>query len=95
VRGRWRLDAGRSGGGLRGGRRWTLDGEQGRGRSRPRPASSVDVLDLLTSLVEKSLVLYEESESSGRYRLLETIRQYAAEKLRDAALERCAARATR
>src|SRR5262249_45935733 len=36
-----------------------------------------DVLDLLTSLVEKSLALYEEREGEGRYRLLETVRQYA------------------
>src|SRR5205823_12041285 len=34
-----------------------------------------EVLDLLTSLVEKSLVLYEEREGKGRYRLLETVRQ--------------------
>ena len=41
------------------------------------------VLDLLTSLVEKSLVLFEEyeEEGSGRYRLLETIRQYGFERL--------------
>jgi predicted ATPase/Tfp pilus assembly protein PilF len=41
-----------------------------------------DVLDLLTGLVNKSLVLAEE-EATGepRYRLLETIRQYGAEKL--------------
>ncbi|HET7403192.1 MAG TPA: tetratricopeptide repeat protein, partial [Usitatibacter sp.] len=38
-----------------------------------------DVLDLLTHLVEKSLV---ETDAFGeRYRLLETVRQYAAEKL--------------
>jgi tetratricopeptide (TPR) repeat protein len=38
-----------------------------------------DVLDLLTSLVEKSLV---ELDAGGeRYRLLETVRQYALEKL--------------
>jgi predicted ATPase len=40
-----------------------------------------EVLDLLTSLVEKNLVVFEEQEEQGRYRLLETIRQYAAEKL--------------
>src|SRR5262249_8538660 len=40
-----------------------------------------EVLDLLTSLVEKSLVLYEERESEGRYRLLETVRQYARDRL--------------
>jgi predicted ATPase/class 3 adenylate cyclase len=40
-----------------------------------------EVLDLLTQLVEKSLVLYEDEEGEARYRLLETIRQYSAERL--------------
>jgi predicted ATPase len=40
-----------------------------------------EILDLLTALVEHSLVQYEETEGAGRYRLLETIRQYGAEKL--------------
>jgi predicted ATPase/DNA-binding SARP family transcriptional activator len=40
-----------------------------------------DVLDLLTSLVEKSLVVYEEQEARARYRLLETVRQYFSERL--------------
>jgi non-specific serine/threonine protein kinase len=41
------------------------------------------VLDLLTSLVDKSLVLFEQRAfSEGRYRLLEMVRQYAAEGLR-------------
>ncbi len=39
----------------------------------------VEVLDLLTSLVDKSMVVYDES--AGRYRLLETVRQYAREKM--------------
>src|SRR5579871_5032422 len=40
------------------------------------------VLDLLTSLVDKSLVTFEEREpAGGRYRLLEMVRQYAAESL--------------
>ena len=38
-----------------------------------------DVLELLTTLVDKSLVAVDLD--SGRYRLLETIRQYAKEKL--------------
>ena len=42
-----------------------------------------DVLDLLSSLVSKSLVVAETLHGSeARYRLLETIRQYAQEKLR-------------
>jgi tetratricopeptide (TPR) repeat protein len=40
------------------------------------------VLDLLSALVEKSLVVYEEDENGqGRYRLLETVRQYAWDRL--------------
>jgi predicted ATPase/DNA-binding CsgD family transcriptional regulator len=42
-----------------------------------------DVLDLLSSLVGKSLVVAETLQGSeARYRLLETIRQYAQEKLK-------------
>ncbi len=39
-----------------------------------------DVLDLLTSLIEKSIVMLEEREDATRYRMLETIRDYALEK---------------
>jgi predicted ATPase/class 3 adenylate cyclase/DNA-binding CsgD family transcriptional regulator len=39
------------------------------------------VLDLLTLLVDKSLVVTEENAGRTRYRLLETVRQYALEKL--------------
>jgi non-specific serine/threonine protein kinase len=40
-----------------------------------------EVLDLLTGLSEKSLLLYEEQGGEGRYRLLETMRQYARDRL--------------
>jgi|KBSMisStaDraftv2_1062788.scaffolds.fasta_scaffold23818_1 non-specific serine/threonine protein kinase len=40
-----------------------------------------DVLDLLTSLSDKSLVIAEQKDGYARYRLLETMRQYAQEKL--------------
>ena len=40
-----------------------------------------DVTDILGSLVDKSLVMAELSEGGLRYRLLETIRQFAAERL--------------
>jgi predicted ATPase/class 3 adenylate cyclase len=40
-----------------------------------------DVLDLLTRLVEKSLVVLDEQSADPRYRLLESIRQFAAEHL--------------
>jgi len=39
------------------------------------------VLDQLALLVDKSLVVADESGSRTRYRLLETMRQYALEKL--------------
>lgn len=40
-----------------------------------------DVLDLLTHLVDKSLVAVEEEAEEARYRLPETLRQYARDKL--------------
>jgi len=43
------------------------------------------VVDLLTRLVDKSLVLFEEHNGEGRYRLLETVRQYALDRLLEAA----------
>jgi predicted ATPase/class 3 adenylate cyclase/DNA-binding CsgD family transcriptional regulator len=42
------------------------------------------VLDELTLLVDKSLVIAENTSGPTRYRLLETVRQYALEKLGDA-----------
>ena len=46
--------------------------------------SDLDVLNLLTQLVNKSLVTVEEGNGDARYRLLETIRQYARDKLLEA-----------
>ena len=46
-----------------------------------------EVLDLLTQLVVKSLVLVEEQSGVARYRLLETVRQYGTEKLRESGEE--------
>ncbi|MGH2521643.1 MAG: tetratricopeptide repeat protein, partial [Anaerolineales bacterium] len=40
-----------------------------------------DVLELLTHLVDKSLVMVEEQGEGTRYQLLETIRQYTKDKL--------------
>lgn len=45
---------------------------------------TANVLDLLTRLVDKSLVLLDEQALEPRYRMLETIREYAREKLQDA-----------
>jgi predicted ATPase/class 3 adenylate cyclase len=41
----------------------------------------IDILDVLTNLVDKSLLQVEEEDGRARYRLLETLRQYAREKL--------------
>ena len=41
-----------------------------------------DVLDLLTSLTDKSLVVVEDRDAGTRYRLLETVREYATERAR-------------
>jgi len=58
---------------------WTLEAAEavGAGGEVVKP----DVLDLLANLVEKSLVIAEPDQ--GRYQLLETVRQYAADRLRD------------
>jgi predicted ATPase/class 3 adenylate cyclase len=42
---------------------------------------ALDVLDLLGSLVAKSLVIADHSRQTVRYRMLETIRQYSAQEL--------------
>ncbi|HMO47683.1 MAG TPA: hypothetical protein PKB14_16850 [Rubrivivax sp.] len=46
------------------------------------PIEDFEVLDLLGSLVEKSFAMLEERADGSRYRMLETIRDYAGEKLR-------------
>jgi predicted ATPase/class 3 adenylate cyclase len=56
---------------------WTLDAAEA-------VAEDADVLDPLEQLVNKSLVMVEACENEMRYSLLETIRQYAREKLLDA-----------
>ena len=42
-----------------------------------------DVLDLLTGLADRSLIVHEQADSSSRYRLLETMRAYGLERLRE------------
>lgn len=60
---------------------WTLEAAEHVGNGKSIEADHV--LNLLTGLVEKSLVVFEEraGEVGGRYRLLEVVRQYAAEKI--------------
>ncbi|GIL05110.1 MAG: hypothetical protein BroJett031_16300 [Betaproteobacteria bacterium] len=73
---------------------WTLEAAEAVGAGGDIEAA--DVLDLLARLVEKSLVIADIE--GGRYRMLETVRQYALEHLREAGdeettrtrhLERC------
>jgi predicted ATPase len=47
------------------------------------PLTPTDILELLSGLVNKSLVVVDAHTATPRYRLLETMRQYAAEKLHD------------
>ncbi len=76
--GGWTLEAAEAVTGLR-----TEDsGLSGSDYSALSPQSSV--LDGLASLVDKSLVLAEERGGGVRYRMLETVREYAAERLREA-----------
>jgi predicted ATPase len=44
-----------------------------------------DILDLLASLIDNSLVMVEEGGPDVRYRLLETVREYASERLAESA----------
>jgi predicted ATPase/DNA-binding CsgD family transcriptional regulator len=61
---------------------WTLDAaeEVCADAALDRPS----ILDLLTSLVDKSLVIAEEHGGDVRHRLLETVRQYALDRLAQA-----------
>ncbi|HKE89565.1 MAG TPA: AAA family ATPase, partial [Gemmatimonadales bacterium] len=47
-------------------------------------AGTADVLDLLSSLVDKSLVTLETEALESRYRMLETVRQFAQQRLEEA-----------
>ncbi len=61
---------------------WTLDAAE-----QVCPGEGIDrysVLDLVTGLVDKSLITTDDQGPQTRYRLLETVRQYAAARLTDA-----------
>ena len=64
---------------------WTLEGAEavcsGEGDIPEGGIESHQVLDLLSQLVKKSLVAMMEENGESRYHRLETIRQYAREKL--------------
>ena len=61
---------------------WTLEAAEAVCGSNGLDAS--DILELLAQLVNKSLVMTEMGGEDTRYRMLETIREYALEKLRGA-----------
>ena len=58
---------------------WTLEAAEAVGAGRGAPAETV--LDLLTRLVDRSLVEVDAAPVVARYRLLETVREYARERL--------------
>ncbi|MGH3697476.1 MAG: LuxR C-terminal-related transcriptional regulator [Pseudonocardiaceae bacterium] len=66
---------------------WSLDAAE-----QVCPAGGIEryaVLDLLTGLVDKSLVTTDEQGPQTRYRLLETIRHYATARLTDTGEAEC------
>jgi predicted ATPase/transcriptional regulator with XRE-family HTH domain len=64
---------------------WTIEATEG--ICAGPPVESGDILSLLGDLVGQSLVVMQDQDGNARYRLLETIREYALEKLRDAGEE--------
>jgi len=62
---------------------WTLEAAESvcSDESTSSVVQSVDVLNLMEQLINKSLVIAEEAGHESRYRMLETMRQYANEKL--------------
>jgi non-specific serine/threonine protein kinase len=70
---------------------WTLDAaeavcgeDENSGEQVEKPIARSDVLDLLTGLADKSLVVVDGQRDERRYHFLETIRAYAGEKLVEA-----------
>jgi predicted ATPase/class 3 adenylate cyclase len=62
----------------------TFDAESAAAVAASAGVERWDVLDALTSLVAKSMVVVEEAHGGTRYQLLETLRHYARERLDDA-----------
>jgi predicted ATPase/class 3 adenylate cyclase/DNA-binding CsgD family transcriptional regulator len=58
---------------------WTLDAAED--VCADETLDRLAILDLLTSLLDKSLVIVDEHGGAVRYRLLETVRQYAYDRL--------------
>ncbi len=64
---------------------WTLEAAEG--VCAGSPVEPAEALGLLDDLVGQWLVIVGEQDGAARYRLLETIREYGLEKLRDAGEE--------
>jgi len=62
------------------------------GQAAEDAIESWEILDLLSSLVDKSLVHSEATEGGMRYRLLESVRQYGRERLTEAGEDAAVAR---
>ncbi|MGQ0549041.1 MAG: ATP-binding protein [Armatimonadota bacterium] len=60
---------------------WTLEAAEAIYSEEGRDGEGYEVLDLLSQLVDKSLVMGEEQDAEFRYRMLETVRQYGLDKL--------------
>ncbi|HET9001388.1 MAG TPA: adenylate/guanylate cyclase domain-containing protein, partial [bacterium] len=61
---------------------WTLEAAEA--VCAAESVEAADVLDLITQLVDKSLVVAETQGGEARYRLLETVRQYGRTRLAEA-----------
>ncbi len=61
---------------------WTLESAEQLCVGEGTDASAA--IGLLTSLVDKNLVITDEQAGATRYRMVETVRQYAQDRLRDA-----------
>jgi predicted ATPase len=61
---------------------WTLDAAESVCADEGLPSS--EILEVLTRLIDRSLVNVQVQDSSTRYRFLETVRAYAGEQLRAA-----------
>jgi predicted ATPase/DNA-binding CsgD family transcriptional regulator len=65
---------------------WDLEAVEAVGSDEP--AEAVQVLELLSALVDKSLVMAEpQAEDAVRYRMLEPVRQFARDKLQESGEE--------
>lgn len=69
---------------------WSLEAAEAMNGPAPLPLEvgcSPDLLDLLASLEDRSVILVEERQDGLRYRMLETVREYARAKLRASGAE--------